>query len=147
MKIKDNIAEFKIEVIGEQTAQTYLGEFKTKCILSIGDEIEADKAYRNLLGENLIYATQEIKELAFALAQLQVRVVESPFFWNELKQGSQCEDRNLIFEVLNKSIEGQAKFLEEKQQIINEKKSKLTKMLKSGEISEDLPETEEVEGL
>ena len=147
MKIKDNNAEFKIEVIGEQTAQTYLGEFKTKCILSIGDEIEADKAYRNLLGENLIYATQEIKELAFALAQLQVRVVESPFFWNELKQGSQCEDRNLILEVLNKSIEGQAKFLEEKQQIINEKKSKLTKMLKSGEISEDLPETEEVEGL
>jgi len=147
MKINENIAEFKIDVIGEQTAQTYLGEFKTKCILSVGDEIEADKHYRNLLGENLIYATQDVKELAFALAQLKVRVIESPFFWGELKEGHESEDRNLVFEVLNKSIEGQAQFLEEKQKVINEKKDKLTKMLKSGEISEDAPETEEIEGL
>jgi len=143
MKINNTIAKFKFESIGEMTAQSYFGMFKTKCVLSIAEEIEADRLYREHLGDNLLYASQKAKELAFAISQLSVRVVEAPYFWTDLKNGENCLDKNIVFDLFTKSLEAQDKFLDSKREEFKQKQDRLTKLLKDGEITEEVEETEE----
>lgn len=147
MEILDNIAEFEFHGKGKVTGQTYHGKFRVKCVLTVLEEIQADKIYRNLLGDNLIYASQEIRELAFALSQLNVRVIEGPYFWKDLNLGKDFQDKNILFELLNMATEAQVKYLEGKGFEFEKKKENLTNMLESGEIEEDVEEENENEGV
>jgi len=118
MEITDSHATFEINIIGQSTKQTYLGEFKVICLLSPMSVLEADKLYRTLLGaEGSLYASERAKNLAFALSQLKYRVVSSPPFWDNRKLGgSHIPDDNVIIEIINLAIEAEEKYLQEKEE-------------------------------
>lgn len=144
MQIEGSEAKFEINVLGKFTKQTYIGTFKVKCILSPLEEIEADKIYRELLGNNYHLSDETIKQKAFALAQLQVRVLQQPFFWeNDRLGGGHIPDSNVILEILDKAVEAQEMYIESKEQEMKERQAALTKAIKNRVIEKE-PELENV---
>jgi hypothetical protein len=89
--------EFTINVIGETTGQTIIGKFKAKKRLSHLDRLRRDQIRRELLGQiSPDNASPEAQSLALGLADLRVRLVETPVFWRESQDGLLLEDENVL---------------------------------------------------
>ena len=144
MEINGSQATFDLSIIGNKTNESYMGTFKAKCLLSPLEEIEADRLYREIIGQNAHLATEHVRRLAFALAQLDQRLVEFPPFWeNDRLGGGHIEDDNIILEVLDRAIEAQEKFIEGKKKELEERQKRLTQMIKKKQIEKE-PEVEQV---
>lgn len=142
MEIKNSEAVFDISLLGQYTNESYMGTFRVKCLLSLLEDIEADKLYRQLLGDNSHLASEHVRQQAFALAQLSKRVIEAPPFWeNSRLGGSHIKDANVIVEVLDKAIEAQNTYVLQKQEELKERQDRLAKLVKSKKI--DFEEEEE----
>lgn len=143
MEIVDNTATFSISNTGAITRQTYMGNFKCKCLMSPMEQINADKLYRQLLGENMLMASDRAKTLAFALSQLKYRLLEVPPFWeNKILGGSHIIDDNIIIEVANLAVEAEEKYMDEKTKEAEEIEQRLNNSIRSGDIEPE-PELEE----
>lgn len=130
MIFEDFYAWFDISLLGSKTKQSYIGTFKVHCLMSPMAYIKADKLYRQLLGENSLFASEKARNLAFAYSQLQQRIVEAPPFWvNRELGGSHIMDDNIILEVLNQAILAEEKFLEQKNEEIEPLKSYVEEQL------------------
>lgn len=144
MEITDSQHEFSINLVGDKTKQTYLGDFKAKCLLTPLEKISADREYRELMGENIIMASDETKKLAFALSQLKYRLIEYPPFWdNRTIGGGHIQDSNIIAEVFNKAIEAEEKYIETKVNEAKEIEKRLQNAIKKKHIEKS--EEEEIE--
>jgi len=142
MEIKDDFATFSVNIIGRHSRSSYMGTFTVKCLLSPMEEIAADKRYRDLLGTNSHLATQNVREKAFALAQLEQRVSEMPPFWeNDHMPGGHIKDDNVILEILDLAVEAQETYIAEKEAELKERQERLTKAIKKKKIEKE-PEIE-----
>ena len=142
MQTIEQNSSFIINMIGSHTNNSYMGTFKVKCLLSPLEEIQADKTYRSLLGDNSHLALAHVRQYAFALSQLQQRIIEAPPFWqNEYIGGGHILDQNIISEVLNKAIEAQEKYIEKKQKELATRQETLTQLIKDKELQRQ-PELE-----
>jgi len=147
MQIEGSEAKFTINVLGKVTKESYIGKFKVKCILSPLEEIEADKVYRDLLGNNYHLSNENIKQKAFALAQLKVRIIESPPFWeNDYIGGGHISDSNVVLEVLELAVEAQEKYIDKKEEEMVNRQKALTDAIKKGTLKKE-PELDDVEAV
>lgn len=141
MRIEDGCGFFDINIIGNKTNQTYMGNFKVKCLLSPIEQIKADKLYRDLLGDNAHLASNHVAQLVYALSQLHIRVLEAPPFWNNKDMGGgHLDDENVILEVLDSAIEAQTVFIKEKKDEMEKRQKQLADMIRGKQI---VPEIEE----
>lgn len=144
IRIEGSEANFTINVVGNITKETYMGKYKVKCILSPLEEIEADKIYRELLGNNYHLSDENIKQKAFALAQLKVRVLEYPPFWdNDFIGGGHVPDSNVILDVLELAIESQEKFIKDRQEDMKRRQDLLTNAINKKQIEKE-PEIDNI---
>lgn len=142
MRIEDGYGIFDINLVGEHTNNTYMGNFRCKCLLSPMEQIKADKMYRDLLGNNSHLASNHVSQLCYALSQLRFRLVEYPPFWEGSGiLGSHIEDEAVILSVLENALEAAALFVEERQKELVEKQEILANLIRKKKI---VPE--EVEG-
>ena len=145
MIITDSEAKFDVNIIGERTNNSYLGSFRVKCILSPMEEIKADRMYRELMGQNPHLASEHVSQLAYALSQLNFRVIDSAPFWQGGEiPGGHIGDRNVILEVFDKSVEAQVTYIEQKENEMIEKQKQLAGMIRSKVIEKE-PELEDTE--
>lgn len=144
MKIFGYEAAFEFSSMGEITKQSYMGTFKVKCILSPMDLIRVDKMYRELLGDHLHFADKSARYSAFAFSQLHFRVLEAPEWFNEgVIKGEKIKDSNTIVELLNKCLEVEEKYIEEKKKQQEEMENKLKKSLQDRTIKKEEEKIEE----
>ena len=144
MEFIEQTATFSINVVGRLTKDSYMGTFKVKCLISPLEEIAADKRYRDLLGDNSHLAQEHIRQQAFALAQLEQRIIEMPPFWeNDTLGGGHIKDTNVVLHVLDQAIEAQEKYVGIKEKELKERQKRLTKAIKSKKIEKE-PEIEEL---
>ena len=139
MEFNGSEATFVINMVGGRTKQTYMGEFKVKCLLSPLEEIAADRKYREMLGSNSYLASERVKKLAFALSQLEQRIIHEPPFWKSeegLIHGN-IEDDDVILEVLDKAIEAQEKFTEMKEEELKKKEKELAERIKNKQVEKE----------
>jgi hypothetical protein len=82
---------------GDVTGKTWDGDFRSKEVLSFGDQLRIDRIRRDLLGPGP-YDSVDPEALAAAsiLAELQVRLTESPEWW---AGGVGHSDTNLLMAV------------------------------------------------
>lgn len=144
MKAIEGESTFDVNIVGQSSKQSYIGSFKVKCLISPIEEIEADKRYRELLGVNPHLATEHVRRQAFALSQLEQRVIDCPPFWeNETLPGGHVKDSNVILEVLDKAIEAQENYINAKDKELKEKQEKLKALIEKKKIKrEETPEEE-----
>lgn len=143
MEFLEQTAKFSVNITGRLSKETYLGTFRVKCLISPLEEIAADRRYRDLLGDNSHLAQDHVRQKAFALAQLEQRVIEMPPFWeSEIIPGGHIKDDNVILEILDHAIEAQEKYIQAKEKELEERRNRLTKKIKKKKIEKE-PELED----
>lgn len=110
----EGTAEFQVRLVGDVTQQTYLGKFKVVSVMDPFQILSAGKRYRDLLGVNPAFASETELNLAFALAQLEYRVLDAPPFWNN----GRLKDLNVIMSVFDLAVEAEEQYrLEQKKRV------------------------------
>lgn len=144
MEFLEQTAKFTVNITGRHSKQSYMGTFRVKCLLSPLEEIAADKRYRDLLGSNSHLAQEHVRRQAFALSQLEQRIIEMPAFWeNDIIPGGHIQDDNVLLDVLDMAIEAQEKYIALKAQELEDRRNRLTKKIKKKKIEKE-PEIEEM---
>lgn len=145
MEFIEQTATFSVNIVGKHSKDSYMGTFKVKCLLSPLEEIAADKRYRDLLGSNSHLAQEHIRQQAFALAQLEQRVINMPPFWeNDSLPGGHIKDTNVLLAILDLAVEAQEKYITTKEDELKERQQRLTKAIKKKKIEKE-PEIEEID--
>jgi hypothetical protein len=92
---------------------TYQGVFQFRTVLSPIQQIEADRDYRDLVGNNASLMTTHIDNLAYTLAQLRQRVIKYPPFWDDgynRFKGSHIRDEEILQAVYEAAVMAEVKF-------------------------------------
>lgn len=135
VKLDGSVAEFTVNLIGAASKESFMGTFTVKCILNPIEEIKANKLYRELLGEtNPHLATEDIHNLALALAQLKYRIIKSPAGWKYQEIDGGHLDANIVLHVFNLAIDARIKFHKEANKRVENLKQKLEEQFNSGEL-------------
>jgi hypothetical protein len=100
MAVKAKDVPFTVDLVGEVTGEKFWGEFRAKTYLSFRDELQEDKFYRDLLGIRPEDAQPRAKNQAKCIAQLWVRLTETPDWWKERGNGLDISDDNVIESIL-----------------------------------------------
>lgn len=138
--------------VGEKNNETLMGEFCVKCTLSPIDHINADRLYRELIGStNPHLAEQSAKNYAFALSQLQYRLLKSaPFFKNADGIDGGHLPSNILIDIINLAIEAEEEYGKQQDKKVEEMQKMLAdriknKQIKPEEEAEDPIEADEEE--
>lgn len=104
--MSDKTSTFTVHVTGENSGDRFDGQFTTRNVLSFRLQLERDQTRRRLLGEVPpgTVPTQRVLMSSEMLAELSVRVVESPKWWREADNGQDLEDDEVLVEVYNKTM-------------------------------------------
>jgi len=102
--LPNRTSNFFIDSVGEITTQAYKGDFTVKTILTIGEKIELETE-KTKLSSDLVNVSPELKTVSTILAELKVRVIESPNWWKESNNGKDLLDDNVIFDIYSKVID------------------------------------------
>ena len=142
---EEGTAEFDVKLVGDVTQQTYLGKFKVVSVMDPFQILSAGKRYRDLLGVNPAFASETELNLAFALAQLEHRIIQAPPFWNN----GNLKDLNVIMSVFDLSVQVEEEYRLEQKKRVEESleiiKNNLERIKKSQAKKEDDPDEMETE--
>lgn len=97
--IKD--AGFSVSVVGDVSGETYRGDFRAVKFLTHRQQLMLDQRRRDILGNNPDSASPRAQNQASILANVFVRVSESPSWWKESSSGLDLIDDNVLIEVFN----------------------------------------------
>lgn len=87
---------FTINITGESTGEVFKGTFKAKVRLSHRDELRRDELRRKLLGPTPDAASKRAQNQAELIADLSVRLTETPKWWSTVDGGLDLEDDNVL---------------------------------------------------
>lgn len=100
--------------VGITTRTTYTGTFTVRAVLDPSRELAAGRMYRALLGPQFQQASDHEANLAFALSQLQQRVLTAPPWFDSTPgqevRGSTILDSDILLKVLDLSVKAQEEY-------------------------------------
>jgi hypothetical protein len=106
MDLPKKEATFTIKVKGEETGETYSGEFTVLTVLNIGQKIEVERE-KSRIRMDYTNPTPDLIIYSHYLANLAVRVIDSPKWWKDSNNGLAIDDENVIAEIHAKTVEAQ----------------------------------------
>jgi len=123
--VNDKERNFDLDLEGEVSKERRLGKFRAKTRLTMRDYVTRDRLRRDLLGSAGGQSNEDALAVAYMVSELQVRLVESPKWWQDSDNGLDLEDFNVLKKVYEqaRAIEKQAK--EEESQAASEAKKEL----------------------
>lgn len=114
----------RIKVVGSLTGETWAGDFRIWRVLTHRQQIERDRITREFLGTSPSPAIEETGR-ATALADLQVRVITSPKWWEACGNGADMIDNEVLGAIYKAAIESENGFYEERRKAAEEAAGKL----------------------
>lgn len=129
--------KFYLQIEGEISGESYMGTFTVKGSLSPLDTIKSDRRYRELMGKDIQYATDHASQLAFSLAQLNQRIVESPDWWKNDEINGGHLDENVIMEIFSKAIECEKEYRLKRKEQSDIYKKRINEKIMSGDIAKN----------
>jgi len=118
MNIPKNEKQFFFSKEGEITGHKYEGQFSVKCILSLADK-RAVEIEQSRISVDLQNPTGNLQAISKIIANLRVRVISAPDWFNQAVGSLEILDDDVIFEVysecLNKTKEWQDELKEKAQ--------------------------------
>lgn len=113
ISIEGNVGTWEMFNTQGDVNGTYTGTFKFRCMLTPTQKIAAGREMRDILGPQMLLASENDSNVAFALTQLKYRIISAPPFW---KTGGAYDgdilDSNIIMEVLDASIDAEVAYLD-----------------------------------
>lgn len=104
--MSDKTSTFTVHAVGENSGDRFDGQFTTRNVLSFRQQLDRDQTRRRLLGE-VPAGTVPVQRVLISsemLAELSVRVVDSPKWWRDSDNGIDLEDDEVLVEVYNKTM-------------------------------------------
>ena len=98
-KLPDTIATVSLHSIGEVTKTNWVGQFKIKRILTHADRFQLERIYAQLLPSREREVSEEVRLRAAAIAELSVRVIEGPAWWEGSKGGQLLVDTAPLYDL------------------------------------------------
>lgn len=96
-----------LDVIGERTKSRFLGTFRIKAVLTHADVIAIERMYAQLLPRSSGDISEDAKLRASTIAELSVRILEGPEWWNGSRSGQLLIDREPLYQLLIKCNEAE----------------------------------------
>lgn len=114
MAIQD--APFSISLIGDETAERWVGDFRAKERLSHRDAVIKDQRRREILGGMGGVPDERALSIAVIVSELSVRLTKTPKWWEESQNGLDLYDENVLADVYQKAlkVQSEARKLREK---------------------------------
>lgn len=103
-KLATDPVVYELDLVGETTGELYKGTFEFKPLLSPRDKFRADRLRRDFLGQDHADAPEGIQVGAYMVAQLAVRIVKAPDWWQARGGGLDCLDENLLVTLFEEAI-------------------------------------------
>lgn len=100
---------FHLVCNGDSTGLKYEGTFKVKCLLTTSEKVDIGlrlDSYNR--GSKTV--PQAVAILNATLAELDVRVIDSPSFWKDSDYGRQLVDTNIVYEVFKLASDSEDDF-------------------------------------
>jgi hypothetical protein len=126
-KEEDNTELFNIHIEGDTSGKLWSGDFRAKKRLSHRSHLAKDGFRRELLGGQSGAPTERADTTAKILSELWVRLTKTPSWWQELGNGLDAEDDNLIAEIYDKAYQIELKEIEAKKKKAEQVKEDLRK--------------------
>ena len=104
---------FNVNIVGSTTGQEYIGVWKVKPVLNAAEQILRDSIMRDLLGPNSKESSNRATSQAFLVAEIRVRTIEAPTFWQESNFGLLFLDEEVTATVYDQIQEIEKKWREE----------------------------------
>ena len=112
MNLPKNEKTFSFSKVGEITGFKYEGQFTVKCALSLGDKrlIEIEKSR---LSVDLMNPTGNLDAISRIMANLRVRVINGPEWFNQQVNTMSILDEEVVFEVYSEALKASEEWLKE----------------------------------
>lgn len=98
MNLPKNEKSFLFNKKGELTGHTYEGQFTTKCVLSLADKRILELEQNRLMGD-LENPTENLRVISRVVANLRVRVIDAPDWFNQLIINLDILDEDIVFDL------------------------------------------------
>lgn len=110
MDLPKNESSFYFDHVGELTKRSYTGDFKVKCLLSIGDKriLEIEKSQ---LTVDLSNPTGNLSAIGTVVANLRVRVLDGPDWFKQSIRSLDMLDEEVFFELYSKAIDAETEWI------------------------------------
>lgn len=121
MAIQD--APFTLSIIGDETGERWIGDFRAKEFLSHRDNLIKDQRRRELLGNAAGVPDERALSIAIICSELFVRLTKMPRWFEESGLGLDLLDENVLADVYQKALKVQieARKLREKKDEVDKK--------------------------
>lgn len=106
-KMPDTIMSIVLDVTGEKTKSRFMGTFRIKAVLTHADVIAIERMYSQLLPRTTSDTSEDAKLRASTIAELSVRIVDGPEWWNGTRYGQLLIDREPLYQLLIKCNEAE----------------------------------------
>ena len=112
MNLPKNEKSFMLTVEGDVTSHKYEGQFTVKCVLSMADkrllEIEQSR-----LSVDLLNPTNDLVAISRVVANLRVRVMDAPDWFDQIIGNLDVLDDNVIFEIYSECLKASSEWKDE----------------------------------
>jgi hypothetical protein len=85
--------------MGEITKERWVGQFQVKAVLAHSDRFQLERLYNQLIPKDGEVA-EDIKLRAATIAELSVRIVKGPRWWDETASGQLMVDMDPLYDLL-----------------------------------------------
>ena len=128
-KLPDMIATVTLDSTGERTKSRFIGSFQIKRLLTHADRFALERVYASLLPAREREISEDERLKAAAIAELSVRVVSGPTWWEGSRNGQLLVDAQPLFDLAilcEKEEKRWSELLEESAKTDNEKSNVVT---------------------
>ena len=98
-KLPNIYATVSIDAIGEKTKSRWIGSFNVKRVLSHADVMEFERMYSRLIPKG-VDPSEERRIQAATLAELTVRIVSGPSWWDSTQGGQLMVDMEPLYQLM-----------------------------------------------
>lgn len=98
-KLPDIATMITLDSVGETTQSRFIGQFKIKRKLTHADRFQLERIYAQLLPSREREIEEELRLRAAAIAELSVRIIEGPEWWNGSKGGQLLVDSQPLYDL------------------------------------------------
>jgi hypothetical protein len=131
MAISD--APFSISLVGDETGEKWVGDFRAKERLTHRDTLIKDARRRELLGTAGGEPDPRALSVAIIVSELTVRLTKMPKWFEESGLGLELEDENVLADIYDKAIKVQLEAKKAREKKSEEDRAELAKEAAKGE--------------
>jgi hypothetical protein len=112
INLPKNEKTFMFSKVGEVTGMKYEGQFTVKCALSLADKrlIEIEKSR---LSADLMNPTGNLDAISRVIANLRVRVITGPEWYNQQVNTMNILDEDIVFDVYGECLKAAEEWMKE----------------------------------